>query len=201
MGRTSPQGRRPAAPRVPLAAFLLRSRRRSRLLTAAGLIVLGLVVVLDRGGVLSQQGGDHRRYHEKWFAVARVLDGDTLDVAIRDGRYPNTRVRLWGVDCPEMHFDDQGQAHPEPRAVEATDYVRELLEGRRVRLILEPHSTRGRHGRLLAYVELEDGGVLNERLLLEGLARADRRFPHRHMQRYQTLEEQARSRRAGIWSD
>jgi micrococcal nuclease len=186
---------------MPLAAFLPHARRRARLLTAAGLIALGLLVLLDRGGVLSQQGGDQQRYHEQWFAVARVLDGDTLDVDIRDGDYPHTRIRLWGVDCREMNYDDQGRSHPEPWAVEATDYARGLLDGQRVRLLLEPHSTRDRHGRLLAYVEMADASVFNESLLLEGLARADQRFPHRHLQRYMTLEEQARSRRVGIWSD
>ncbi len=171
------------------------------MVTAAVLLGLAALVLLDRGGLLSREGGDQRRYHEKWFTVVRVLDGDTLDVDIRDGDYPHTRIRLWGVDCPEMHYDDQGQAHPEPWAEEATAYAWQLLDGRRVRLHLEPHSTRDRHGRLLAYVELVDAGVFNESLLLEGWARADQRFPHRHLQRYLTLEEQARSRRVGIWSD
>lgn len=168
-------------------------------MTAAVLLGLAALVLLDRGGLLSREGGDLRRYHEKSFTVVRVLDGDTLDVDIRDGDYPQTRIRLWGVDCPEMHYDDRGQSHPEPWALEATALTRQSLEGRRVRLHLEPHSTRDRHGRLLAYVELEDGGVVNERLLLAGLARADSRFPHRRLRDYQTLQEQAQVRRVGLW--
>lgn len=189
-----------AAPRPLSLDAWLAGRTRRRLLAVAAVVAVGLLLALDRTGLLTPTGGDHRRYHERTFTVVRVVDGDTLDVDVPDGAFPHTRVRLWGVDTAEMHYDDQGVAHPEPWAEQATQFTRKQAEGRTVRLLLEPHSTRGRHGRLLAYVELPDGRVLNERLLLEGLARADRRFEHQHLSRYVVLEEQARMRGLGMWS-
>ncbi len=64
---------------------------------------------------------------------------------------------------------------------------------------LEAHRLRGRYGRLLAYIVLPDGTVLNERLLSEGLAQADDRWPHRDMDRYRQLEDQAKREKRGLW--
>ncbi len=192
------RGRQGARP-LKLDAWLA-GRRRRRLIAGAVLVLVGLLLALDRGGRFTPAGADQRRYHNTVYTVVRVVDGDTLDLDVPDQEFARTRVRLWGVDTPEMHFDDQGVAHPEPWAEAASQLARQLAEGQRVRLLLEPHSTRDRHGRLLAYVELPDGAILNERLILEGLARADRRFDHQHIDRYGILEEQARTRRLGLWS-
>ena len=47
------------------------------------------------------KNNDLQKYHEKIFTVVNVMDGDTIDIDIPDGKYDRTRIRLWGVDTPE----------------------------------------------------------------------------------------------------
>lgn len=182
-----------------LGAFLRRLRRRRAVAAIVAVCVLAALVLADRHGWLLNEGGELAAYDGRWFEVARVIDGDTLDVAAPDGRSPVTRVRLWGIDTPELADRREGRA-AEPLAEEAAALARDLCAGRRVRLHLESHRLRGRYGRVLAYVELPDGARLNERLLEAGLAAADDRWPHRHVERYELLEQQARFEKLGLWA-
>ncbi len=180
------------------AAARLRWRRRWPWLAAAPLLVL--LVLADRAGCLLARGGDDlRTYHGTRAAVAAVIDGDTLEIDIRDLRQGRslTRVRLWGVDCPEGA--GPGRA-AEPLAAEATAFVQSAADGREVVLQLEPARTRDPYGRLIAHVELPDGSSLNEALLAAGLARADERWPHALLDRYAAAQRAARLERRGIWA-
>ena len=125
--------------------------------------------------------------------VARVVDGDTIEVRLPGGELE--RVRLLLVDTPEVH----GGAECYGR--EASERVRALLpEGAEV--ILERDATnRDSFGRLLRYVRLPDGSMLNERLAAEGYARYlpyDRRNVL-HAERIEAAQERARSAGLGLW--
>lgn len=89
-----------------------------------------------------------------------IPDGDTLH--LEDGR----RVRLAAIDAPETAGDGKpGQYF----AREARECLRTLLQG--LSLYLEDASpAKDRHGRLLAYVFLPDGRMVNEILLEQGCA-------------------------------
>lgn len=177
-----------------------------------GAVLIGLAVLawFDRAVVTPQRGEADRssqratardlaRYHGKTFDVARVVDGDTLDIAAPDGAHATTRVRLLGIDAPEMHASDDRPAH---FAMEATACARGRLAGRRITLYLEEEGrTRGHYGRLLAYVVLPDGEVLNEHLVAEGYAYADLRFRHGFYQKYRQLESSARAMSKGLWAE
>jgi endonuclease YncB( thermonuclease family) len=67
-------------------------------------------------------------------------------------------------------------------------------------LSLETHRTRGPMGAVLAHVRLPGGASLNERILAEGLARADERWPHALLTRYAEIERSARRAKCGRWS-
>jgi len=85
-------------------------------------------------------------------------------------------------------------------ARESTEAARRLADGKKITLYLdEKHETRGKYGRLLAYVELPDGTVLNESLISHGYAYADLRFRHSYYQKYRKLEAAARSLNKGLW--
>ena len=185
---------------VPLGQYIGRRRVRSWVTICLAVGVLLLLSVADYRGWLLYGGGDWERYEGRFFLVTRVVDGDTLDIDIADRDRPTTRVRLWGIDTPELARLDRGRP-AEPFAQESAERARRLSEGQRVRLHLEPHSMRGRFGRLLAYVELPDGSMLNERLLVDGLARADDRFSHRWVERYSLLELQAKRDDVGLWGE
>ena len=140
---------------------------------------------------------DFTRYHNRTFSVARVVDGDTLDIDAPDAGKSTTRIRLWGVDTPEVARGRTVEMH---FGLEASAFAKTTLEGKRVHVVLSPRRTRGKYGRLLAYVFLERGGIMfNELLLEEGYAYADRRFPHHYKRQFEAIEKRARREGAGLW--
>ncbi len=183
---------------MPIERFLSWRKRRRGWYVVVTLGVAVLLVLADRNGLLTEAGDEVARYDGKTFVVTRVIDGDTLELDVPDGDERTTRVRLWGVDTPEKARRDPPRP-AEPFAEEATDLTRRLTQGQRVRLTLEPHRVRGNYGRLLAFMELPDGTFLNEALLATGLARADDRWSHRHVKRFESLERDAREAKKGLW--
>ncbi len=126
--------------------------------------------------------------------VERVVDGDTVIV-----RFENERVRLRyiGLDTPE-------QAGPNSRAEcygeEAKRTNDELVTGRTVYLEFdaERHDT---YDRLLAYVYLADGRMVNAYLLEQGLATALRIPPNlKYAEEFHSLERAAKSKQLGLWA-
>ena len=176
-----------------------RIRRRRRVIW---LVVLSFVVCLsylDRSGwLLVPHADDMATYHGVRGRVTRVIDGDTFEIDIPDrlNQRPVTRVRLWGLDCPERASFDR---EAEPRAEEATKMVNLLIEGGIVTLSLEPQRMRGTFGRVLAHVDIPDQGNLNIALLEAGLAITDERWPHRHLARYAKAQRQAKQEKIGLW--
>jgi len=196
--RQAPQSKTTPPP-GPVA--FARSLRLRRLLTIAiAIVFLATLSGIDYGGGVLTVNDDWHRYHDQTFEVVRVIDGDTLDLRVRDGDSPVTRVRLWGIDTPEI-AKPQNDRPAEPWADEATAMTRELTEGQSVTLRLQRHRTRGRFGRLLAYVVLPDGQELNGQLLQAGLAEHDDRWSHDQTADYADLERLARQQGVGIWSE
>lgn len=98
--------------------------------------------------------------------VEWVIDGDTIDIEI-GGR--EERVRLIGIDTPELHTDSAGA---ECMAVEARAFtLSQLPAGVEVRLERDVVG-RDDYGRLLAYVYRRDDDILiNEVIVSGGYAR------------------------------
>lgn len=175
----------------------LPRRWRGKALAAVIVVLAGIGVVWERSAPRGVPGDDQSRYHDRSFRVARVVDGDTLDIVAPDAGKPVTRIRLWGVDAPEsgpgraMHF-----------GAEATAFARRTLGDRQVHVVLSPTRTRGKYGRLLAYVYLERGGpTFNEILLEEGYAYADYRFDHHYYNQFKVIEKRARREERGLWAE
>jgi endonuclease YncB( thermonuclease family) len=141
---------------------------------------------------------DFNKYNSRSFIVSKVVDGDTIDIDAPDGDRKYTRIRLWGVDTPETKHPKLGVMYFGP---EATDFVTKLALGKLVTVYLEEHRTRGKYGRLLAYVKLPDGRFLNEVLISEGFGYADPRFRHSFYNKYKKLEKSARSQKKGLWKN
>jgi len=166
------------------------------------LLVVGTVMLGDRLGLFGLRPQpartDHERYHGKSFLVAGVVDGDTLDVEADDKGRPYTRVRFWGVDTPETRHPHKGVQHFGP---EASRFTRSACTDAIVRLELLPGRTRGTHGRLLAYVILADGRMLNRELIRLGYGYADPRYDHPHKAEFARLQAEAKAARRGLWKD
>lgn len=176
------------------------SRRKRNAIVTLALVFAAVLVFLDHSPLKRSwrpQTNDLEKYHAKSFTVANVVDGDTLDVDIPDGTYQHTRIRLWGVDTPETKSNKYGVMYFGP---EATNFTTEMTMGKKVTLYLDQNSrTRGKYGRLLAYVKLPDGTFLNESLLTEGFAYADLRFRHGLYNKYKGLQAVARQQKRGLW--
>jgi len=99
-------------------------------------------------------------FAEKIVFVHHVIDGDTI--VLKKG----TKVRYRGINTPETPDKD---TPGEPLGWEATRRNGQLVQGRTVRLVQDDEK-RDRFGRLLAYVFLPNGRMVNEILVREGLA-------------------------------
>jgi endonuclease YncB( thermonuclease family) len=177
----------------------LRRRRRYRRVTFAGLILLALTAVLDRTGVFRYDGDDWRNFDQKTFLVTHVADGDTIAVRPTAGG-TETRVRLIGVDAPELHSRDDN-SRPDYWARDAKRYTESRAERKTVTLRLEQGETRDKYRRLLAYVYVGDTENLNLNLVRDGQAYADRRFRHSMRAQFERAESEARKGRRGLWKD
>jgi micrococcal nuclease len=100
--------------------------------------------------------------------VRLVVDGDTVVVNL-DGQA--THVRLIGVDAPES-VDPRKPVQQFAR--ESAAFLRQLVEGKRVRLAYEPAGARmDKYGRLLAYLYLKPGGLfVNREIVAQGFGHA-----------------------------
>lgn len=135
---------------------------------------------------------------ERFVRIEKVVDGDT--VALADGEH----VRLLGINTPEAEWRGKGgkvTREAEPLADEATRVLRELVEGRRVRLVVGERGSDG-YGRTLAQVFLEGGEDVQLDLIRRGLAMVEMIPPiGRYAGRYAEAECRARRRGVGIWGD
>jgi endonuclease YncB( thermonuclease family) len=101
--------------------------------------------------------------------VLAVIDGDTLVIAARIwiGQTIETRVRLVGVDTPELRGACDGERD---RAAAARDFVAAAVAGGDVVLWNIRYDKYG--GRVLARVETPAGADLGRLLIDAGLGRA-----------------------------
>lgn len=124
--------------------------------------------------------------------VKRVFDGDTILVSIGGVK---EKVRLIGIDAPEKN-------HPlgpiEFFYGEATQFLKGLAEGESVFLEYD-WQKRDRYGRLLAYVYLKDGRMVNAEIVKEGYGFAYLKYPFQRSEEFKQYEKQARRMGKGLW--
>ncbi|MBI5798620.1 MAG: thermonuclease family protein [Candidatus Yonathbacteria bacterium] len=128
--------------------------------------------------------------------VTRVIDGDTIVVLING---VSEKVRLIGVDTPET---------VDPRKTvqcfgkESSEFTKSLLLN--TSIILEADSTQGnrdRYGRLLRYVFLEDGTLINEEIIALGYGHEyTYRLPYQYQTEFKNAERSARESQKGLWA-
>lgn len=128
--------------------------------------------------------------------VARVVDGDTVDVQLA-GRVE--RVRLIGINTPES-VDPRRPV--ECFGVEAAANARAMLDGQVVLLEADPsQGDRDPNGRLLRYLWLTDGRLVNLEQIVQGYAfEYTYATPYRYQDQFRAAERAAREAEAGLWS-
>ena len=134
--------------------------------------------------------------------VTWVYDGDTLKIENIG------TVRLVGIDTPESKASPRDRFYTKrfpiskkrlrKIASQAKDYNIRNAKGKRVKLELD-HTHRDKYDRLLAYVYLPDGKMLNRVLLKKGLATVFRRYDFQYKKDFLKIEKKARKNRRGLW--
>ena len=114
-------------------------------------------------------------YNFRVTEVARVIDGDTIDVVIDLGfdLYKKERVRIAGVDTPEKRTRDLEE---KKLGIDATNWLKDQLDSAIsgeddlvIRTELDGGS--GKYGRLLGWLYIGDETVsINEKMIAEGYA-------------------------------
>lgn len=131
-----------------------------------------------------------------FYKVTKVTDGDTIHI---DMEGTDEKVRLIGINTPET-VDPRKKV--ECFGKEASDRMKDLAEGKIVRLEHDDsQSLRDAYGRLLAYVYLEDGQMLNRKMIAEGYAyEYTYMTPYKYRQEFKELQNIARAAGRGLWS-
>lgn len=128
--------------------------------------------------------------------IQKVVDGDTF--IIREGE-EDIRVRLIGVDTPESVAPPEYAKENTEEGQFVSDIVKEHFKGKNVRCMNDV-STIDVYGRELVYIFMEDGTMLQDWLLVNGLAQVMTIPPNvRYADHFVALEQQAKERGAGIW--
>lgn len=136
-------------------------------------ILSGIFYYQITGDVVAETSGE---------IVVRVIDGDTFE--LENGQ----KVRMKGINTPEKS---------EWLDVEATEFVRELVENKSV--MLESYGF-DKYGRILAYVFI-DGENLNEKILKNGLGTLYYYEEDSHYGELKRAEEFARLNEIGLWKE
>jgi len=139
--------------------------------------------------------------------IIKIIDGDTLLIEYK-GKKEN--VRLIGIDTPESRqnrkaLQDAQKGHENIENIikagrEATRFVQTLVKpGDKVQLEFDVQ-IRDKYGRLLAYVYLSDGRMLNEEILKAGYAQLLTYPPNiKYVDRFLKAYREARENNRGLW--
>ncbi|AHF07262.1 thermonuclease family protein [Desulfitobacterium metallireducens] len=140
-----------------------------------------------------QQPESPARQREQETGICIIAyDGDTITVRLTQSPQNPIKVRLIGIDTPELKKGEFGET--------ARDYLKSMVLGQKVRLVYDTDRL-DKYGRTLAYVYLQDGTLINACLLEEGYARVMTVPPNiAHAAEFNQLQAEAKEKQKGIWS-
>jgi micrococcal nuclease len=140
--------------------------------------------------------------------VLQVIDGDTIVVLVGSRR---EHVRLIGIDTPESRpnrrAEKQSQTHHiDQRAILrygnlAADFTRSLLPKKSAVFLEYDAAKRDHYQRLLAYVWLPSGSMVNEEIVRAGYGYLLTIPPNvRYRARFAAAFSEARRKQRGLWA-
>jgi competence ComEA-like helix-hairpin-helix protein len=139
---------------------------------------------------------------EKWYDVYAVRDGAEFEIEIVPGfGYP---VQLLGVDVPSIYAGSDSAYY---FSGAATNYLKNLLEGRNVRVYdYDGSEAYSAYNRLFAYVDIDKEGEvhsLNKEMLINGFSVYSEDFKQNadSIMAFKEYEEVARVNNTAIWKN
>ncbi len=160
-------------------------------------ILLSIVVATSFLTIGCERDADSASSAKNEYFVKNIVDGDTLELL--NGK----RVRYIGIDTPETMKRKGGTwfFDPEEYGVEAKEYNRRRVSGKRVRLEFDVQKE-DKFNRWLAYVYLEDGGMVNLELVEQGYASLYTFYPNvKYFDVLAEAQEEAYTAKRGLWEN
>lgn len=139
--------------------------------------------------------------------IVKVIDGDTLTVDY-NGRREN--IRLIGIDTPESFAGkkarrDSKRSHTDMTQIlhsgkKASEYTKTLVKAGDIVSVEFDVEKRDRYGRLLGYIFLSNGRMLNEEIIKNGYASVLSIPPNvNYQKRFIDAYRHARRNNLGLW--
>lgn len=174
----------------------MTKREQKRLIgLGISLLVLGLASLQQRGW-LQPAAKIAEKHQPGLYQVVKFDDGDTIQVNMSN---QNEKVRLIGVDTPETQ-DPRKPVQCYGKAASA--FTKRLIGTNAVRLEADPENTnRDRYNRLLRYVYLPDGTLVNAEIIKQGYGFAYTHFPFTKLEAFREFEATARKNNLGLWNN
>ena len=141
--------------------------------------------------------------------VIKVVDGDTITIDYKGTR---ENVRLIGIDTPESIAGkkarrDSKRSHKDMNEIlrsgkTAAEFTKKLaVPGDNISIEFDAEK-RDRYGRLLGYVFLADGRMLNEEIISNGYASVLTIPPNvKYQERFLEASRRARRNGLGLWKE
>jgi len=130
-----------------------------------------------------------------FYSVTQFDDGDTIIV---DMNGVEEKVRFIGVDTPETK-DPRKPVQCFGKA--ASTFTKNLIGDQPVKLEADPTNTnRDRYNRLLRYVYLPDGTLVNLEIIRQGYGFAYVGFPVQKLEEFKAAQAEARKANRGLWA-
>ena len=125
--------------------------------------------------------------------VTKVIDGDTF-VYRKNGK--NIKVRLIGVNTPELHHPFKGEEY---FGKEAKEFTKDKIYNKKVYLEKDEEDL-DKYDRELRYVWISDDEMLNDELLREGFAETMTIEPNnKYEKNFREFFKKAKIERKGMW--
>ncbi len=176
------------------------------------LVALVLYTYYNLAGAQFKKPSSEKQHKEEKVpcVVVKVYDGDTFKCRFENGE--EVRVRLIGVDTPESRRNKKAYRDARRQGISVEEIIYMGKKASAFTKSLIPPGTTvyletdvqmfDKYGRLLAYVYLPDGRMLNEVLLKEGYATVYTVPPNvKYAERFVKLQREAMLKGKGLWGE
>jgi len=171
-----------------------RSKRRISLIIS--LFVVAVAALGQQFGWFDTVAEKAEQTQPGRYRVSRFIDGDTIAV---DMHGTKETIRMIGVDTPETH---KPGAPVQCYGPAAAAYTKNIIGEQTVRLEADPtNQNRDRYNRLLRYVYLPDGRLVQQEIIKNGYGFAYTLFPFEKTEQFIAEEQAAKTASKGLWSN
>jgi len=146
-------------------------------------------------------------YAQDKATIIRVVDGDTLKV---EHQGQKATIKLIGIDAPESKFSRKAEQDAKRNSeslititsmgIDATNYTKSLIKKGDTVTIEFDIQIKDKYNKLLGYIYLSDGRMLNEEILMAGYAYLTTDSVNvKYQDRFLKAYNEARENRRGLW--